>query len=117
MTREPLDEVVIGVFPTTDWTEVPAYLRYGGFNDCPPPDWHIAALRRWRDRFGIRLAGLAGSTMNLRAESPPATRDAAIELAREQYDYCPDIILQGLPDIATLAAHLMVDDWWFFWWD
>ena len=117
LTDLPLDEVVIAVFPTSDWTEVPAYLDFGGFNDCPTPDWQVAILRRWRDRFGVRLAGLAGATMNLRVEKPPASREAAIELAREHYDYCPDIILQGFPDIATLAAHLKVWDWWYFWWD
>ena len=31
--------------------------------------------------------------------------------------YCPDIVDQGTDNLATLAAILMVSDWWFFWWD
>jgi hypothetical protein len=40
-----------------------------------------------------------------------------MELAQEQYDFCPDIVLQGTGTLEPLAATLMASDWWFFWWD
>jgi len=116
-TGQPHDEVLIGVFPTADWTEIPAYLPFGGWNACPLPEWHVEALRYWRDKWGARLVGLGHDTMNLRVQTKPKSRDEAIELAMEQYDYCADIVDQGVGDIATLAHQLMASDWWYFWWD
>jgi hypothetical protein len=53
----------------------------------------------------------------LRVARRPATREAALELAREQYLYCNDIVDQGTGSLSGLAASLTTDDWWFFWWD
>lgn len=38
-------------------------------------------------------------------------------LAKELYEYCPDIVDQGMGTITNLAALLMVSNAWFFWWD
>ena len=116
-TGQPHKEVMLGVFPTADWTEIPAYLPFGGWNECPLPEWHVAALRYWRDKWGARLIGMSHDVLELRVEKRPQTRDAALELAREQYDYCADIVDQGVGDIATLAQYLMATDLWYFWWD
>jgi hypothetical protein len=113
----PLQKVHIGLFPTNDWTTVPAHLRWGGWNDCPEPEIHVAALRSWRDRFGAELVGLGPDVMNLRVGRRPKTRADALELAREQYLYCNDIVDQGTGTLSRLAAALMADDWWYFWWD
>lgn len=113
----PLPKVYIALIPTDDWTTIPAYLRYGGWDDCPPPEYHVAALRAWRARYGAELIGLGFNTMNLRVARSPSTRDAAIALAKEQYIYCRDIIDQGVESYSALAAALMANTWWFFWWD
>ena len=96
---------------------MPAYLRWGGWNDCPPPAQHVAALKCWRERFGVELVGVNGDTQNLRATRRPADRETAMTLAHEQYAYCPDIVEQGVGGLSALAARLMADDWWYFWWD
>ena len=117
LTEKPAPKVDIALIPPDDWTHIPAYLRWGNWNDCPPPEMHVAALRSWRDRYGIELVGLSSDTMNLRATTRPATRPEALALAREQYAYCTDIIDQGVQTYSTLAASLSSDDWWYFWWD
>jgi hypothetical protein len=38
-------------------------------------------------------------------------------VAKEQYIYCADIVDQGVGDISTLAATLIGQNWWSFWWD
>jgi hypothetical protein len=53
----------------------------------------------------------------MRLSCKPATREEALELAREQYFYCNDIVDQGMGSYRRLAAGLMASDWWFFWWD
>ncbi len=115
--NRPATDIHIVLIPTDDWTTVPAHLRWGGWNACPAPEYHIAALRSWRDRFGAELVGLAFDTMNLRVTRRPQTRAESLDLAREQYLYCSDIVDQGVGTLSSLAAALMANDWWYFWWD
>ena len=117
LTRRPLSKVYIGVAPTDDWTIIPAYLRWGGWNDCPAAEYHVAAMRTWRDRYGAELIGMSFDTINLRVATKPKTREEALALARDQYIYCTDIIDQGVGSYSALAADLMANDWWYFWWD
>ena len=116
-TGKPRSKVHIALIPTDDPTTIPAYLRYGYWNECPPTAYHVAALRAWRDHHGAELIGLGADTLNLRVSRKPATREEALELARTQYAYCGDIIDQGVGSYRALATVLMADDWWYFWWD
>jgi hypothetical protein len=107
----------IVILPTQDATEAPAYLNFGGWNENPPPEHHIAALRGWRDRFGAELLTCGTDLMELSIARRPPLREAALALAQEQYAYCNDLIDQGFTTFAALAGSLMVSDWWSFWWD
>jgi hypothetical protein len=113
----PDEKIYIAVAPTEDWTTLPAHLHWGGWNACPAPEYHVAALRSWRDRYGAELVGLSGDVMNLRVARKPKTREEALALAREHHVYCNDTIDQGVGTLSALAAAVMVNDWWFFWWD
>jgi Domain of unknown function (DUF4253) len=117
ITREPFSKVSIVLLPTNDSTTIPAHLHWGSWNECPGPEYHVAALRHWRDVYGAELVGLGRDTVDLKVVRKPATRDEAIELARVQYAYCADIVDQGCGSYSVLAAQLMAHDWWFFWWD
>ena len=117
LSDRPFDKVYIAVLPTEDSTTIPIHLRWGNWNACPPPEYHVAALRSWRDRYDAELVGLSGDVMNLRVAKRPDTRTEALALAREHYDYCNDVLDQGLGTLSRLAASLMADDWWYFWWD
>jgi hypothetical protein len=117
LSGKPLDKVYIALIPTDDWTTIPAYMRFGDWNDCPPPEYHVAAMRHWRDRCGVELVGMSFDTLNLKVARAPRTREDAMALAHEQYVYCSDIIEQGTQTFSRLAAGLMGSDWWFFWWD
>lgn len=105
------------LIPTDEGASVPAYLRWGGWNSCPPPEHHVAALRSWRERYGAELIGLSADVMNLRVTRRPASRGEALGLAREHHDYCPDNIREAPGSLAAYAAQLMASDWWYFWWD
>jgi uncharacterized protein DUF4253 len=117
LSGRPLPNVHILMIPTNSSWEVPAYLRWGDWNACPPPEFHVAALRSWHDRHGAELVGINADTMNLRVRTRPGSRADALALARAQYRYCPDIVDQGVGTLAALAAVLTADDWWHFWWD
>lgn len=113
----PLAKVHILLLPTQEGAAVPALLRWGGWNECPSPTVQVAALRSWHQRYGVELVGISGDVMNLRAARRPTSREEALALAREQFLYCSDIVLQGTDTLSNLAATLMHDDWWYFWWD
>lgn len=117
LTGKYLERVHILILPTRDGAEVPAYLRWGSWNDCPSPAIHVAMLRDWNRRYGAEVVGLSGDTLNLRVAKRPTSRDEALALAHEQYFYCEDLIVQGTETFGALAGALMVSDWWFFWWD
>lgn len=117
LTRRPLPKVYIVLVPTDDPSTIPAHLRWGDWNDCPAPEYHVAALRHWRDHYGAELIGLGTDVLNIQVARKPVARGEAIELARVQYAYCNDIVDQGTESLIALAAELMAHDWWFFWWD
>jgi hypothetical protein len=117
LTGRPFPHAHILLLPIARGFEAPALLKWGGWNACPPPEIHVAAMRRWSSDYGAEIVGMTGDVINIRVKRRPATREAAIELAREQYAYCADIVDQGVGDISALAAGLMAADWWFFWWD
>ncbi|MEH3040667.1 MAG: DUF4253 domain-containing protein [Sphingomonas paucimobilis] len=114
---KPADRVHIVTLPTRTSWEVPAYLRWGNWNACPPPTYHCAALRSWQERHGAELVGIDRDTINLRVTRRPKDRAEALALARECYAYCSDTVDQGVGTIEALAATLQDNDWWFFWWD
>jgi hypothetical protein len=116
-TREPYEVAYLIRIPDDDWTTIPAHLRWGGWNENPPAEYHVAAFRAWRDRYGAELVGISPDVLNLRVATRPFSRAEAIDLAREQYVYCRDIIDQGAGTLSNLAAGLISSDWWYFWWD
>lgn len=116
MRERRLDHVWIATLPVQHWTEIFARLRYGGWNACPFPHEHVAAFRHWTARYDLELVGMTFDTLNLRPRRHPASKDEALSLAYEQYEFCPDLVDQGIP-LVDLAAGLMAGNWWYFWWD
>ncbi len=113
---EALDRCHVAMIPTSDGTEAPAHLGFGGASGRPAGEFYVAALRSWRDRFGAELVSLSPDTMECRVARPPATRDAALALAREQYAICPEEVDQGYGSLSMFAAHLLNASWWHLSW-
>jgi hypothetical protein len=117
LTHELFPEVHLGLAPTPRGWEVPAYLRFGGFNSCPQPQEHVALWRRWHALYGAELVGISHDVVEALVARPPADRGAAMRLAREQYIYCDDIVSQGCGTVSALGALLVDRPTWYFWWD
>lgn len=112
---EPIEEVVLALLPTKCCWEVPAWLGFGGWNDCPTPVEHIAILKHWYDLYGALVTALSRDTLEMTVERPPAS--VPIELATEHFIYCPDLVLQDTGSLDVLAAYLKNRRIWHFWWD
>jgi hypothetical protein len=104
---------------------IPACLQSEPHNDLPEASVQCAVLRSWYRRFGAELVWNGRVVFEFLVTRPPATREAAMELAREHYFFCPDRLDQVLPSqdfdhdatLEALAASLMVSSIWYFWWD
>ena len=117
LTKKPKPSVFIGLFPTPDPWKAPAYVNQGGWNENPDADLHVALHKRWAHKFGSRIVCMSSDVMECTVEHPPSTRTAALELAREQFLYCTDIVHQGTETLEGLAATLLDANTWYFWWD
>ncbi len=116
-TDKPFQEVIIALIPTSDWTEIPAYIKFGGFNECPSAEWHVAALRYWRDLYGAQLIGLSHDTLDVLVSSNPKSKEEAAKQAITLFEYCPDLVLQGTGSVSDLASETVKQKWWYLWWD
>jgi len=117
LTGKPLKEVLIALIPTTESWQVPAYLRVGGWNECPTPEEHAALFKKWQSEYSAQVTCITGDIIELVVKNPPTEKDKALELALEQFIYCPDIVHQGVETIENLASTLLNGGVWYFWWD
>lgn len=116
VTGEPRPTVV-AVVPVDDPVHVPAVLAWGNWNECPAPEDHVAIHRRWSSVYGAQFVGISGDVIEMQFARPPKTQEDAMAVANEQFAYCSDIVFQGTETISNLAAGLMDNPIWYFWWD
>lgn len=114
---QPLHEVFIAHLPNEAQEMIPLHLRFGDWNACPSPFIHAAAARFWAPRYEARIVTATCDVIEYAVARPPESDSAAMELAWQQYLYCPDIVTQGVGSVATLAAILRGSSRWYFWWD
>jgi hypothetical protein len=117
ISHEPKPLVYIAKIPTRHSWEVPAYLQLGGWNECPPPEAMVAISKYWHDSYGANIIAASGDVLEYTVDRPPISREAALQLAREQFLFCGDLIHQGMGNVTNLAAILFEGQFWHFWWD
>lgn len=110
-------DLALVLIPTKQSWEVPIYLGFGGWNACPHPGEIAGLLRHWFGMWGAELVAMAFDTLELRVGRSPQERETALNLAREHYLACQDIVDQGVGSLNALAAGLLGGNTWFFWWD
>jgi len=117
LSGRPLEKVFIGLIPTSKSYEIPAFLNFGGWNECPDSEIHVAIMRYWHEKYGADIISVTPDTVECTVKKPPQTKEEALALAKEQFIYCPDIVFQGTGTISNLAASLINAENWYFWWD
>jgi len=116
-TGEPLPAVFMGLVPTVNSLEVPAFLHFGGWNSCPEPEEHISILNYWDKTYALKIVTVKSDVLEVQVLKPPTNKIDALHLAEEQYYYCDDIVAQGVESLEALAAELLNGKYWYFWWD
>lgn len=117
VTQQPLDTLAAVEIECEHSWQIPAHLGFGGWNHCPAPAEHCALWQHWQQKYDARIVGVSGDVIEAHVENPPTTREEAIAVAWQHYLYCPDLVEQGEETITNLAAALLDQKVWFFWWD
>lgn len=112
--RKPAAQVALLKVPTPRSEEIPAYLNYGGFDDCPPPHAVVAIARDWRERFGAELVAISTHVLQFRVARRPATRDEALALAMEHFLFCSNIVEPADWTLNQVAEGLLTETHWLF---
>jgi Domain of unknown function (DUF4253) len=116
-TSDYSNKVWIALIPTTLSWEIPAFLQFGNWNDCPPPAVHVGLMKYWQEQYGAEVVCISHDVIEMWVKNPPNDRESAFKLAQEQYLYCADIVDQGCETLNNLAATLLNGKTWYFWWD
>ena len=92
-------------------------LRYGNWNDCPPPAHHVSLHKMWFKKYGAEIVSVKYDTIEFLLNERPRNTNDAISLAKAQFVYCSDIVTQGVLTLSHLASVLLQGKYWYFWWD
>lgn len=109
--------IVLAEIPVKAPWEIFAWLPFGGWNECPASEEHMAVAKYWFEKFGAVPALMTPDVLEYTipfGTSVPSWQ--ALDLALEQYAYCNDIVDQGVETIGRLADGLMKSHNWYFWW-
>ena len=78
----------------------------------------MAGAKYWHEQHDAVPAVLTYETLEYRVPAP-VPQESALQLAKEQYAFCADIVEQGVSGmtVGKLAADLKNATVWYFWWD
>lgn len=108
--------VVLAEIPIKNPWEVFAYLPFGGWNECPANEEHMAVAKYWFEKYGAIPALMTHDVLEYSLPAP-VSQERAMEVAWEQFTYCSDIVEQGVGTVGRLADGLAKSSYWYFWWD
>lgn len=115
---EEQGEMLLLQIPTDDPADIPAYLPFGGWNDCPNAETQLAFTYYWREKYGAIPAALDGADcLEFLVERPVADPLEAKKVAVEQFAFCSDLPFQVFEDFEQLTEFIHQSRQWYFWWD
>lgn len=105
-------EVVVG--PGTSQFDILRLARSDALNHDMGTDELVEKLRRYDEEFGIEIARAETDTVVFDLVRTP--RDLAA-FARDLYEFCPDIVDQGVGSVEALEETVDVTGRVYLWWD
>ena len=110
--------LILAKIPVKHPWEIFAYLPFGNWNECPDTPELMAVAKYWFEQYGALPAAMTHDELEF--DLPTAiSKEKAMDLALEQYGFCPDVVDQG-PEgttVGSLADVLWQSKVWYFWWD
>ena len=108
--------LILAKIPVKNPWEIFAYLPFGNWNECPDTPDLMAVAKYWFEQHGAIPAAMSHDELEF--ELPiPISKERAMEVAVEQYGFCPDLDQNEDGSIGSLADVLWQSTVWYFWWD
>ena len=115
---EEQGEMLLLQIPTDDPADIPAYLPFGGWNDCPNAETQLAFTHYWREKYGAIPAALDNADcLEFLVERPVTDPLEAKKVAVEQFAFCSDLPFQVFEDFEQLTEFIHQSRQWYFRWD
>ena len=108
--------LILAKIPVKNPWEIFAYLPFGSWNDCPDTPELMAVAKYWFQQYGAVPAAMSHDELEFDLPAP-VPREKAMEVAVEQYGFCPDLDQSEEGSIGSLADVLRQSTVWYFWWD
>ena len=108
--------LILAKIPVKNPWEIFAYLPFGNWNECPDTPDLMAVAKYWFEQHGAIPAAMSHDELEFELPTP-ISKERAMEVAVEQYGFCPDLDQNGDGSIGSLAAVLWQSTVWYFWWD
>ncbi|UXI65805.1 DUF4253 domain-containing protein [Tahibacter amnicola] len=108
----PPEEQALLLLPSARHWEAPAYIHWFGALRCNSQTI-VALLREWHARFGAELVAHYGTILQFGVARPPATPEAAFELAWQQHVVAPCTTLLPGVSVRNHARALLHAQRWF----
>ena len=95
-------------------TEILKWRQTNGINYGIDTDSIISKLQEWKSKCNFVLLGAGMDWLQIQFISHTFDWD---EFAKEVYEFCPDIVDQGVGDFEKLAPEMKKMNGLFLWWD
>lgn len=104
----------MAILKTTDQYEVLRAIKTDGINYGITTDSLIGIVKSLDKKYALSLVSAGGDFCEFRIGKDPADW---MDLAKEAYAVCPDIVDQGTGSVEALADELKKRKSLYFWWD
>lgn len=108
------DDEMLAILPTTDQFQVVAAMGTNGVNYGQLMSDVVAGLHKIHAMAPFRISKVSHDTVEGIFDAPPANPK---ELAKFLYEFCPDIVDQGVGTIRKLEKSLQQGRDLYLWWD
>ena len=108
--------LILAKIPVKNPWEIFAYLPFGNWNECPDTPDLMAVAKYWFEQYGAIPAAMSHDELEFELPTP-ISKERAMEVAVEQYGFCPDLDQNEDGSIGSLADVLWQSTVWYFWWD
>ena len=108
--------LILAKIPVKKPWEIFAYLPFGNWNECPDTPDLMAVAKYWFEQHGAIPAAMSHDELEFELPTP-ISKERAMEVAVEQYGFCPDLDQNEDGSIGSLADVLWQSTVWYLWWD
>ena len=108
--------LILAKIPVKNPWEIFAYLPFGNWNECLDTLELMAVAKYWFEQYDAVPAAMSHDELEFLLPAP-VPKEKAIDVAVEQYGFCPDLDQNEDGSIGSLADVLWQSTVWYFWWD